>query len=173
MNPLDAIMDWYATADDAIRVTRRVVHQEISGVISDRHVFYEQSIDDATSQLEASQRELEQLVVFAMVATFERILREYVFEVVRQQFNGVDDVGNRIAGELERDVEFWKFSDRLIDVLIVVSPDNRGMVKQLVQFRDWVAHGHVRHSDPPINADPQQAYKRLAAFLQAAGLVTL
>jgi hypothetical protein len=171
MNPLDPIMDWYQTAYDSLRVTRRVLQSGAKGLVTDRHVFFDLSLDESGHKVDESISELENVVVLALVAAFERTLRQYVLDVLRATLIDGDAVRGRIREEVANDVEFWHFSDRLVDVFETVPALDRGNVKQLIEFRNWVAHGHFLAKPAPVRAEPGPTYRRLTDFLRTADVI--
>ncbi len=171
MNPLDIIMDWYHSARDSLRVTRRVLDKGIDDAITQRHVFYELSKAESKDRLEKSQRELDNVVVVTLVAVFERTLRDFVVSVLRGALTVADAMVSAIGEEAVQDAEFWHFSERLIRVFVTVDEADRANVKQLIDFRNWFAHGRFLAEAPPVNVVPRVAYQRLTAFLSGAGAI--
>jgi hypothetical protein len=178
MNPLDPILVWWTTAKDALRVTSRVLRKRTEGatppgLIKDAYVFFDMQEDQGLDRIDAAKRELDGLVVLALVATFERSLREHVLDTVRGRFPPGNVFLDSVRGQIENDVEFWHFSVELIEAFASVAQATRDGAKQLVKFRDWVAH--ARHAaappdPPPVSAEPQMAYRRLTQFLMEAGI---
>jgi len=170
-NPLDAIMNWYQAAYDSMRVVRRVIERESKGLVTERHVFFELPVEESRKRIEESVRELQNVVVLALVAVFERVLREHVVQLVQGALAGGDPMREKILRELEQDVEDWHFSERLVDAFETVPAANRGNVKQLIEFRNWVAHGHFLAKPAPVQAEPRRARDLLTAFLQSANIL--
>ena len=142
MSVLDNVLQDYATVRDALRVTARVVTSGSKGIIQDKHrTLY--SVEPATvvERIEAAQKELELLTVFSLVAAFERVLRELVVEVIQDRFRLRNEFEAKIEEQLISDAEFWKFSQELVEAFVLVPENLRGQVKQLIYYRDWVAHG--------------------------------
>jgi hypothetical protein len=169
-NPLDSILEWYQAAYDSMRVVRRVIKQDAKGLVTDRHVFFNLSVKDSERRIEDSVRELQNVVVLALVAVFERILREHVVRVIQAALGGGGSARETILRELEHDVEYWNFSERLVDAFEMVPALDRGNVKQLIEFRNWVAHGHFLAKPAPVQAEPRRARDLLVAFLQSADI---
>lgn len=171
MNPLDGILEWYQSVLDALRVTTRVVNKKISDAITDRHVYFGLPDSESRKKLGIAKAELDNLVVLAMVAVFERVLRDHVLRTVASAFPGSNPTIAAIGSELAKDAEFWNVSSRLIDVFVIVPEDIRGNAKQLVEFRNWVAHAHFLANPPPMNAEPNMSHQRLSEFLKLANLI--
>jgi len=170
-NPLDPVMEWFRTAFDSIRVTQRTLTQGLAGAVTNRHVFYGQPLTDCKAQLQAAKEELERLVVLALTAIFERTLRDYLVQMPLTSLPPGDPHGDAVREEIIKDIEFWNIS-RVLEVFPVVDPDVRGRVKQIVDYRNWVAHGHTIAKPAPTNVVPVKAHKDLTTFLVQAGVIT-
>lgn len=171
-NPLDPVLAAYLTTRDALRIANRAARRKPPNLIRDRHTrFYGVPIDEVVLNVEASEQELNRLVVLAMVAVFERTLRDTVAGRIKLRLSAESETERRIADQIARDIDFWKLSESLLNVFDGVDGSLRGNVKQLVDYRNWVAHGHTIALPPPVNALPEKAYERLTAFLQQAGIL--
>lgn len=170
-NPLDPILTWYTTAKDSIRVTRRVVTENVAGAITAKHAFHGRAAADNEAALERAQEELDRLVVLALVATFERTLRDHLASLsVVAAATGVP-LHDQVREEINKDMELWNISSRIIELFGAVDPNLRGQVKQIVRYRNWVAHGQTQNQPPPIAISPPEAHQRLTEFLRQAGIV--
>lgn len=171
-NPLDAILTWYTTAKDSIRVTRRVVTKNIAGAVVAKHAFYGRAAADNESALEQAQEELDRLVVLALVATFERTLRDHLASLsVVAAATGVP-LHDQVRDEIIKDMEFWNISSRVIELFGTVDANLRGQAKQIIDYRNWVAHGQTQNQPPPIVMSPPKAHQWLTEFLRQTGIVT-
>jgi len=170
--PLSAILAWYKATNDSMRVTRRALHQAIPGAITDKYVFYTLSEADADAMLDNAQQELNRLVILAMVAVFERTLRDSLRSLPMIALPAGDPLLDRVRDEILKDIEFWNISSRVVDLFAMVDPGLRGQVKQIIEYRNWVAHGRTLTEPAPVKTTPAVAYKRLTDFLTQAGVVT-
>jgi hypothetical protein len=170
-NPLDPILVWYKTAHDSLRVTRRVITQAIPGAITDKHVFHTKTPAECESALTQAQDELDRVVVLALTAIFERTIRDYLstLPVIAAPTGNLHH--DAVRGEILNDMEMWNISSRVIDLFDVVDPALRGQVKQIIKYRNWVAHGHTLTEPPPVNTNPADAHQRLTDFLAQAGVI--
>ena len=174
MNPLEQIMDWYVTARDAIRVTERVITSSIVGAITEKHKFHAEPPPKNLQALESSRNELDNMVVFLLVAATERLLREHIFTLLDNRFAPGNLVEKSIGKQAHDDAEQWKFRAELLPVFVTAPENLRGRVKQLVEFRDWVAHGHqwgTTMPQSPVNVVPKYAFDTLKDFLATAGVI--
>jgi hypothetical protein len=146
-NPLDPIIAWYTTAKDSIRVTRRVIATSIAGAVTNKHVFHGKAATDNEAALDQAQEELDRLVVLGLVAIFERSLRDHLFGLpVVAAATGVA-LHDRVRDELLKDMEFWNISSRVIE-LFAVDAALRGQVKQIIDYRNWVARTNPKSAAP-------------------------
>jgi hypothetical protein len=174
MNPLDEILQSYNTTRDALRMAQRVVQQNITGAITDRHSFFGQTVQENESRLQTAQEELDTTVVLSLVAAFERLLRNHVMQELDQQLTCANEVHRGIRTQVNHDVEFWRIADDLVAVFVTVSANVRGQARQMVEFRDWVAHGKRWKSvpeAPSTNVIPVYAHRILSDFLRSAGVI--
>ena len=171
VNPLDPIVQWHRTANDSLRVTRRVLTQKIGNAVTSRHVFSGMPLAESLARLDEAKEELERLIVLALAAVFERTLRDHLTQIPRTAISTGDSLREAVREELVKDIEFWNISDRVLGVFPTVDPLVRGQVKQVIQYRNWVAHGHMLALPPPVNLLPQTAYQWLTGFLVQAGVV--
>ncbi len=170
-NPLDSIIAWYTTAKDSIRVTRRVIEKSTAGIITKKHVFHGKAKNESETSLNRALVELNQLVVLALTAIFERSLRDYLCDLPVIAPSTSDPHQNAVRDEILKDVRFWNISSRVLDVFVTVEPTLRGEVKQVIDYRNWVAHGRTTAEPPPVIMTPAKAYERLTEFLTQAGIL--
>jgi len=192
-NPLDSVLEWYEFALDSIRVTTRIARLGSSVFAADpaaptvppptvsdwainarRKRLFGLDPGVATASLQAAEDRLASLVVLELVAVFERVLRDHLTTRAESQILTDPVLRDAFREAVAADIEWWKVGERLIDVFVGVDSGLRGEVKQVVEFRNWVAHGwHTQR--PPRKRVPsfipvQEAYDRLTKFLKAAGL---
>ena len=183
-NPLDAIRDRYLLTQQCVRVVARVVRTGAKKIIQPKHTFLV-GVDVATAERLAGEAEehLDRLTVLDLTSAFERYLRLHVLYSYHAAFAAGTPRLDAIHGELKKDIEFWNVSERLLTLFSGVDAVVRGNVKQVIDYRNWVAHGkwadqllslttNPTHIAPkPNKISPEQAYDRLTAFLTQAGLV--
>ena len=171
-NPLDSILAWYTTAKDGMRVTRRVLENVVPKAITNKHVFYGKPQSDNLAALDRALEELNRLTVLAFTATFERALRDFLLALpIIVTAQGSIPLHDRVRGEIINDMEFWNISSRVVDLFTSVDPSVRGQVKQIIDYRNWVAHGKTQSQPPPIVILPTVAHQRLTAFLTQATVI--
>jgi hypothetical protein len=171
--PLDPVLDWYEMARDSLRITLRVVKKKITQAIPSKHVLHGVAPSDAASRIKNAQQELKNMALVAMVAVFERTLRDYLTGCIVPHLAAADPFDQGVRDQVAEDIEFWHISARVIDKVFKhrAAGDLCGMIKQIIDYRNQVAHGHVRGKPPPGYADPVTAYERLSAFLRDSGVI--
>ncbi len=200
-NPLDPVIERFLLVEDAVRVTNRVLESGPGKSLTDhtkvvagnlqstdfvslpqwavqpKHVtLYALPPNDAADQLKVAIKELERLVVLELADVFERTLRNHLTHAATTQFPATSADQLALCDAVTEKIERWEFK-LLIDLfpsVDVVDPTLRMKAKQVVERRDWVAHG--KHTDPsekePTNVGAEDAYQRLTDFLKAAGMLS-
>jgi hypothetical protein len=170
-NPLDPVMAWFKTARDSLRMSQRTLEKDIPDAVVAKYVFYAKPLEECESLLDSAKDEIERVVVLSLTAIFERTLRDHLVQYPNNAMQSGDPTEVAVRTELTRNIEFWNFSSQVVEVFPNVSTDVKGNVKQIIQFRNWVAHGHSAGVAPPINLVPAKAYQQLTEFLTQAGIV--
>jgi hypothetical protein len=171
-NPLKPIMDWPRIVLDSMRVTSRVLRKDIRQAVTARHVFRYEPVASSLQRIKDAEKELDNLVVLGLVATFERTLRDYIMERPGRIIVSDDPTDEAIHSAILNDIEYWRIADRLIGIFKAqVTTDLQGRVKQIIGYRNWVAHGRATSVPPDGNVAPQFAFEELSAFLLAAGII--
>jgi len=171
--PLDEVLEWYRTAVDALAITEHAVLRAVPGAIVERHAsLHGETESAAMAKLAASRIGLAQVAVVALTAVFERILRDRLVGIAGTVVRGSTDSEERlhaqVRSELADDIEFWNISSRVLGVF-TVDGRLRELVMQVINYRNWVAHGHSIARPPPARIDPIAAHDRFSRFLIAAG----
>ncbi|MBN3725160.1 hypothetical protein [Burkholderia sp. Ac-20379] len=106
-----------------------------------------------------------ELTVLALFATFERFVIERV-----QASNHLlarahpPQYAMRLAGKFEREIEYWKFAEILDLFKGEVDPHRIGRIKQIKQYRDWIAHRNpARQQSHRIS--PESAFETLTEMI--------
>ena len=173
-NPLEPVWKWYRVIQDTLRVSLRVMKKPtLSDAITHRHVFFGLATADAIEKIREAQDELDNMAVVAMVAVFERAIRDYVLAQVIPLFSPLDELRLALKEQIASDIDFWQLSPILIDKVFKAKVDGDlcGMVKQIVEYRNRVAHGHVKGAKPPKFANASAVFERLSRFLRESGVL--
>ncbi|MHC5057486.1 MAG: hypothetical protein ACYTKD_22660 [Planctomycetota bacterium] len=161
---LDDVWKWYLLCRDAFIAAGRLVERYPAALPGDSELFSE-TVPAAVSRLGDAQAELDDLVILALFAVFER---ETISALQGVRDSAMSSLRRHAERELVSmalsDVEEWRLVE-LLDVFKgVVDSDTVGLVKQIKKNRDWVAHG--KKGERPLNLDPEEVRERLRRFLE-------
>ncbi|HID98796.1 MAG TPA: hypothetical protein EYP59_00695, partial [Thiotrichaceae bacterium] len=172
-NPLPPIWQAYKTAQDSFRIAKRAIKTEYQPArqrLLQRTEMETQSITEAECLLEKSNKESDALFVLALWATFERFMRDDLQK--RGQIlcqTNPPDLGTSIYEHFEKEVEFWKpveILDFLKKRLFKTQPDLIGHAKQVLAYRDWVAHGKNPKKLPSATQHPKDVFNTLNEIVE-------
>lgn len=162
---LDKVMDWYEIALDSQKVMKKLIKKNPE-IIPLQSVLAAKELSKTTKLLETSIIELNDLAIVSLVSIFEQPLIEYFKKLIQKQMNPNDEFTNNISHYIIQKAERGRFTEiidlfkPLVDFKLV------GMVKQVYEYRNWVAHGKDSITNP-ASVDPVSAYGRLSEFLKA------
>lgn len=170
MNPLDEIWAWYEAARDSLRLALHVVASVPSSaippdIIPKKSIFQSARSDEVTQRLQKARQELDDLAIVALWASFEQQVLDHIEQVVHRTLKQKrkDRLQQRILQERLKNPRYWHFEEVLDLYKAIIDPQLVGDVKQVLQYRNWIAHG--RTSPMPPNIVPRAAYERLKDFL--------
>ena len=160
---LDKIMEWYEINLDCQRVMKKIIRKNPE-IIPLQSVLVTKGVKETNELLETSIIELNDLTIVSLVSIFEQTLLELLKHFIYSQMDSNDEITERISkytiqqAERGRFIEIIDLFKPLVDAKLI------GMVKQVYEYRNWVAHG--KNADKtPSRIDPVSAYKRLSDFL--------
>ncbi len=117
--------------------------------------------------METADKEFSDLTVLALFASFERHLRDEIStkssklkEIIPIQ------LGDRINELAQKEIERWQIRE-IIDLFIFAVDENvRGKMKQILEYRNWIAHGKNPDKLPSIrNVEPKTTYETIVDFI--------
>ncbi|WP_069472883.1 hypothetical protein [Candidatus Marithrix sp. Canyon 246] len=193
-NPLDTIWDAYRAAEDAFKVSGRVVifsdnaTEKLDGLddnatevlkavafaehkrglnLLNRVKIINQS--DASNFLKQSFEIIDDLFVLALWATFERYIRDFLQEKgekVREMLPC--DFANVFYQHLSKEIDYWK-PEEILDLfqqsLFKENKSKIWLAKDVLYYRNWIAHGKNIQKIPTI-VTPKAAYDRLYEIIE-------
>ena len=177
MNPLDAILDAYNTARDAIKVVRRCAtleNKEQKQPFGNTR-FYGVSKNGNLRLLDAAESELNDLTVLSLYASFEKHIKDHLSKqapLLHAAEGPNANFGVSLAGLYAGWISETMRMDHAIALFKSAAAKDKDLMAQvgnIRKYRHWVAHGKPPVSAPP-NTDPQSAYEILSKFLDLAGL---
>jgi len=187
--PLMPIWDAYLVTVEALKVSKRVVafsnKAEVAlNALDDneseiiKRISFEKHkvglnllnrctvIDQVTDlTLKNSSKVIDDLFVLSLWATFERYLIDF-FQTKGKKIREIlpSDLADVYYEHLSKEIEYWKpmeILDLLKRSLLKGNEQLIELAKDILKYRNWVAHGRNPHNLPPMNITPQMAYERL------------
>ncbi len=156
-NPLDPIYRAFAVASDCFEVAQRTVDKQDEKLIR-RTQFVGATRDEATTALTEAAKQASDLAILALFATFERTVIEHLQTANLLLVAGYpQEYASALAEKFVKDVEYWKVDDILDLFKGEVDANLIGQVKQIKDYRDWIAHRNPRRPTPS-QATPQTAF---------------
>lgn len=168
MKPLDEVIDWYQIASDSQRVVSRLL--DAPSEFPRDSVFALKPLSEARRLLETAAGELDDLAVLSLASLFEKVLLDHLMLVAERTIrdHSVEPFARSVCEYAFEKADRWHFPDVLDLFKSIVGSGVVGDVKQVYEYRNWVAHG--RRKLKPLALDPREAYQRLSEFLERAGL---
>lgn len=174
-NPLDPIRAWYRLSLDCMKVAQRTARIGLHQAVTDKHAtLFHLTPDARVREIEDAKDALSRLTVVDFAAVFERTLRVHIVEALSEMIPDAHPMfGSKLRAQVSADAEMWKYKDELVEMFPTIDGRVRGMVKDVIAYRNWAAHGwHTTLMKAPSNITAEDAYQRLTDFLKAAGIVS-
>lgn len=156
----------YLVVKDSLKVTRRSIKKEVS-ILYNRTIFENSKQDEVNLMLESAAKDLADLIVLGLFATFERQLRaEILNKSSKLQEIIPAELEERINTLAQKEIERWRIGE-IIDLFDFLVDENvRGKLKQILQYRNWIAHGKSPNALPSVrSADPKTTYETILEFV--------
>lgn len=166
MNPLDQIIEWYETTLDSLSTTAYFLDKSPSSFPL-KSAFATKPIQEAKETISLARDELHDLTVVALMASCEQLVVDYLTSNIQSGAAGsTGTFEQNITEKLIHSAERWRFDDILDLFKPPVDSHIIGQVKQVYEYRSWVAHG--KRGKSPAKLTPRKAYERLVKFLTSA-----
>ena len=122
------------------------------------------------AKLDGLRKNLDDMAVVALYATFEAILLEDLSKQCDDEITmSVTPLVEKVKTYAFKEADHWRIKD-ILDMYKAVVPEQVvGDVKQVCDYRNWVAHG--RKADKPTYVRPNTAYRRLTMFLSVTNII--
>lgn len=161
---LDKIMEWYEINLDCQKVMKKIIRKNPE-IIPLQSVLVTKEVHETNELLKTSINELNDLTIVSLISIFEQTLLEHLKHFIHSQMNPYDEMTETISNYTILQAEHGRFTE-IIDLFKpIVDPKLIGMVKQVYEYRNWVAHGK-KLEKAPSKIDPVSAYERLSDFLK-------
>lgn len=159
---IDQIYRNYLILRDTVKVTRRAVKGD------DTHYLYRNTaFEYSTFEVDTSKaiQELEELIVLSLFAAFERWLRDTVLEKSEVLETIMPtELGIKLSRLAKEEIERWKTKE-IIRLFDYASKQNTMKLMQILDFRNWVAHGKNIEKLPAITTDAKTVYETIIGFM--------
>lgn len=164
-NPLNPVYKAFAVANDCFKVATRTVQIQHEELIR-RTQFKGATPEEANIALEDAARQAADLAILALFATFERFVIEHLQTANRLLAAGYpQQYAHRLAEKFESEVEYWRFVEILDLFKGEVDSALIGQVKQIKQYRDWIAHQNSSRPTPS-QATPEKTFEVLTKMIE-------
>ena len=87
---------------------------------------------------------VEDLFILEIFSCFERFLRNKLYECLKLKDCVFD------SEKILNHIEYMKIDDLLDSLKVIVDSHTVGWLKQIKQYRDWIAHGRNPQKPPPV-----------------------
>ena len=169
-NPLKRVWLVYQASRDALKVTKQTITHDDKEILLFRTTFESQNPIEAKQIIEDSLKEVEDLFVLSLWSTYERFVRNYLQRKgTTLQMTQPQALAYPIYDYFCDEVEFWK-SNQILDLLkkslFTTNSHLIGKAKQILTYRDWVAHGKNPNKYPSSNITARFAYKVLNEIVE-------
>lgn len=169
-NPLESIWETYVVTRDCLKIAQRAIRRGHGGLLQNTE-FMGDSPKDAGIQIRESRRRADESAILSLWVVFERTLIALLQEKGRKLLEVQPvSLAQPLYEKYEIDVEYWRIDDSLNLLKGEVNQDLIGWVKQVKQYRDWIAHRNPRRPQP-ANLDPKTAYTILSEVLASIGKI--
>jgi hypothetical protein len=164
-NPLPTVRETYEASRDALIITKKVITHNDKETLLFHTTFGSKNTTDAKKTIENSLKEQEDLFVLSLWSKFERFIRDYLQQKgATLQTTQPTALAYPMYQYFCDEVEFWKphqMLDLLKKTLFTTHPHLIGQAKQVLEYRDWVAHGKNPNKHPSSTVKAKFAYNTL------------
>ncbi len=169
MNPLEPVKKWYEVVNGNQRLIKMFLKKH-PGLFPIESVLSSKTSDEARDILDKAKIELDDLTIVSLYSIFESKILSQISSIISTIATGPStEFVKSIAKYTAKNSERWLINDILDLYKSKVNPDLVGNVKQIYNYRNWVAHG--KKTGKPLALDPITVYERLFDFLDQAGLI--
>lgn len=134
-------------------------------VIPASSLFAKTSLSEIEVILMDSELELNDLTVLSLFSIFEQEVLDYIKQLIENNLHPLNDQFPSLTPYLLKQAETGKF-EMILDLFKErINIDHIGKIKQIYQYRNWVAHGK-QDGRKKANVLPKTAFYELSSFLQ-------
>ena len=166
-NVLKEVFSVYEILKDSMKITRRSIAQDFFKLHGST-VFFSKQKDKMLKKLSDSEKELENLMVLSLFASFERELRVSIQNIIDNNVNKTNSTVNKLTALAKSSIERWTVPDMIDAFSEVVGEPLRSRVKEIYAYRNWIAHGKNQNKQPSFKTDPKTVQRNLVDFTSLA-----
>lgn len=163
---ISSIYTNYRAVRDSIKVARRSISKEMFR-LHNRTIFEDKQLSEVLPLTASADKELSDLIVLALFAGFERQLRDEILNKSSKLQEVVPTaLGERLDVLAKKEIERWR-TDEIIDLFdFAVDGNIRGRMKQILEYRNWIAHGKNPDKLPSAKTtEPKTTYDTILDFI--------
>ncbi len=168
INPLNLIWEAYETSQGCFKIAEKSFKHADKEKLVVKTCLGLKTENQAQNLIQQSRATAKDLFVLALWATFERFLRSYL-QIKAEKLRTIQPptLASSFYQQLYRELEFWK-PDDMLDLLKSILPNSNliGQAKQILEYRDWIAHGKNPDKCPSATITPTFAYETLSEIVQ-------
>ena len=161
---VESVFSVYETMKDSFRVTRRSIAKEVSFLQKGTSFIGEEN-SVALSKIDDAEKELDDIMILALFASFERELRTSIQKSLDSNTTKANPTVEKLLILTEDSIERWTVKDMIDALSDIVDENTRSQTKQIYEYRNWVAHGKNKDKLPSIRTDPSTVETVLTAFM--------
>jgi len=133
--------------------------------LHNRTVFFGKKKDQMLKKMTDVEIELDDIMILSLFASFERELRVSIQAIIDINTNKINSTLVRLTSLTTESIERWTVSDMVDALADVVDVGVRGKIKQIYEYRNWVADGKNQNKLPSIQTDPKTVQVFLYDFM--------
>ncbi|MDR1400021.1 MAG: hypothetical protein LBJ41_08885 [Treponema sp.] len=163
----------YELIQASLYVTKQIVESTDPAVrvVHKNTPFEGKSAAEFEPQMISTVAEFDDVMVLALFAAFERELKISVQNALSVNLNPQNSMVSRIAELTTDSIERWTMTDLLSTLRDIVDGNILGQIKQVYEYRNWVAHGKNQYKLPAIKASPRFTFNLITRFITLASTV--
>lgn len=169
---IKGVFSVYEVLKDSIKVARRSINKEIYG-LHNSTIFWGEQKDAMLDRLSGTEEELDDIMVLSLFASFERELRIFIQGIIDAYTSKPTMTIEKIMFLATNSIERWAVNDMIEVFSDVIDVNLRGQVKQIYEYRNWVAHGKSPNRLPSAITDPKTVQISLINFITQVKLAAL
>jgi hypothetical protein len=169
VDALRQVFSTYKFLRDSMKVTKRSINKGY-GVLYANTIFRGQRDDEMIGAISSVESELDDIMILSLFASFERELRLSIQGIIDSNVQKGNPFLIRIVELTSDSIERWAMKDIVDTFEEIVNDAIRSQVKQIYDYRNWVAHGK-NPDKTPTQTDPKTTFIVLKDFITQASTV--